>query len=297
MLNYNVLPDCKTRKEMINEICDKYNFVKHSFAGKSVCGRCIDVLHIGNTKNRVLYCAGFHGSEYLTILAVLKFFEECAEAMKYDTVVGHYKISDFLRIRGLTIVPCVNPDGVEIALNGSDSALKYKNLVDNVGADTKKWQANARGVDINHNFNAGWSELKKREISHNITHPSSTRFGGTRPESEPETRALTNLCRTTDFERAVALHSQGREIYCSFGKNTPVLSFRLASVFSQSSGYNIAFPEEIASGGGFKDWFIDRFKKPALTIEMGLGENPLPLSDFEKEYKLMLDMLCLGVVV
>ena len=118
MTDYNVMPDYQTRRKIINDICEKYSFVHHSFAGKSVCGRCIDVLHIGNTKNCVLYCAGFHGSEYLTVTAVLKFFEQCADAMENDSVVGRYKIRDFLREKGLTIVPCVNPDGVEIATNG-----------------------------------------------------------------------------------------------------------------------------------------------------------------------------------
>ena len=126
MPDYNVFPDYKTRKEIINELCDRYKFIKHCFAGKSVCGRGIDVLHIGNTKNRVLYCGGFHGSEYLTILALLKFFEECCEAMESDKTVGGCKIGNFLSIRGLTIVPCVNPDGTEIALHGSDAAFKYK---------------------------------------------------------------------------------------------------------------------------------------------------------------------------
>lgn len=297
MINYNVMPDYQTRKEMIKNLCEKYNFVKHFYAGKSVCGRCIDVLHIGNTKNRVLYCGGFHGAEYLTILALLKFFEECADAVHNDTYTDGYKIGDSLKIRGLTIVPCVNPDGTEIAINGSESANRYRPLVEKVCDDTKKWQANARGVDINHNFNAGWSSLKRRELSRNIKHPSSTRFGGNAPESEPETKALTRLCRTIDFERALALHSQGREIYCSYGKNTPVLSFRLASMFSEVSGYNIGFPEDIATGGGFKDWFIEKFRKPALTVEMGLGENPLPLDDFEEEYKIMRNILSLGVVV
>lgn len=296
MINYNVLPDNKSRKEIIGKLCKTYPFIKRSFAGKSVCGRSIDVLHIGNTKHRVLYCGGFHGSEYQTILALLKFIDECADSIKSNSEINGHNVGDFLKIRGLTVVPCVNPDGVEIALNGSDSALKYKDLVEEVSQNTDKWQANARGVDINHNFNAGWCELKKRELSRNIKKPAPTRFGGTCPESEPETKALTSLCKNTEFERALALHSQGREIYCSFGEHTPVLSFRLASVFSQASGYNIGFPEEIATGGGFKDWFIEKFRKPALTIEMGLGENPLPLSEFESEYKILRNILSLGIV-
>lgn len=106
---------------------------------------------------------------------------------------------EFLSIRGLTIVPCVNPDGTEIALHGSDAAFKYKPLVEKVCTDTYKWQANARGVDINHNFNAGWCRLKQLELKNNIKCPAPTRFGGNHPESEPETKALTTLCRNIDL--------------------------------------------------------------------------------------------------
>ena len=297
MTKYNFYPDYSTRNDIIKELCNRYDFIKYHQIGKSACGRKIESLHIGNSKNRVLYCGGFHGSEYQTILALLKFSEQCADAMEKETKLIGYEIGDFLKIRGITIVPCVNPDGVEIALNGDSSAMEYSDLVESLTDDFSTWQANARGVDINHNFNAGWCKLKKREIKKNINGPAPTRFGGKSPESEPETKALTNLCRQIDFERAIAFHSQGREIYCAFGKHTPVLSFRLASVFSQASGYNIAFPEDIATGGGFKDWFIEKFRRPALTIEMGLGKNPLPLSDFEKEYEILLKILCLGVVI
>ena len=40
MTDYNVMPDYQTRRKIINDICEKYSFVHHSFAGKSVCGRC-----------------------------------------------------------------------------------------------------------------------------------------------------------------------------------------------------------------------------------------------------------------
>ena len=40
-----------------------------------------------------------------------------------------------------------------------------------------------------------------------------------------------------------------------------------------------------AAYGGFKDWFIKKFRRPGFTVEIGLGENPLPLSDFDSIYK------------
>ncbi len=87
--------------------------------------------------------------------------------------------------------------------------------------------------------------------------------------------------------RVLALHSQGREIYWDFGQHTPRESLPLAQKMSVVSGYRVASPEPMATGGGFKDWFISRFHRCGFTVEMGLGQNPLPLRDFEAEYPLV----------
>ena len=227
--------------------------------GKSVCGRGILAVDIGCSRCRGLIVGGVHGTEYLTVLAALKFAEEYSA-----DPVG----------LPLTIVPCLNPDGTEIAL-------------------TKKiyWQANANGVDINHNFDAGWKDVKRRELALGITSPAPSRYGGETPKSEPETRAAVRLCERVGFERALALHSQGREIYWDYGKSTPKRCLSLAEKMAGVSGYRLSNPEPIASGGGFKDWFIERFCRCGFTVEMGLGKNPLPLSDFEAEYPRIRDIL------
>ena len=41
-----------------------------------------------------------------------------------------------------------------------------------------------------------------------------------------------------------------------------------------------------ASGfAGYKDWFIQNFRRPGYTIEAGSGTNPLPLSQFDEIYR------------
>ena len=41
-----------------------------------------------------------------------------------------------------------------------------------------------------------------------------------------------------------------------------------------------------ASGyAGYKDWFIQEYDRPGYTIEAGLGENPLPESQFDQIYE------------
>ena len=59
----------------------------------------------------------------------------------------------------------------------------------------------------------------------------------------------------------------------------------------------VADPEGLASHGGFKDWFIQEMGRPGFTLEMGKGENPLPLSDFEGIYEKAQEMLLLAALM
>ena len=65
----------------------------------------------------------------------------------------------------------------------------------------------------------------------------------------------------------------------------PPGSRSLAECFSRLSGY--AYEDTPYSSGfaGYKDWFIQQFRKPGYTIEVGSGENPLPLSQFDEIYR------------
>ena len=281
---YNAAPDAYLRAAAIKNLCEKYNFLRQNVIGRSLCGRNIHALTIGSRKNPVLYAATFHGAEWINTLFMLRFTEEVCAAYEAKSCPEGVDVHKALQRRGLTVIPCVNPDGVEIQLRGSRSCVKYKRLIDSVSDGADIWQANARGVDLNHNFNAGFRELKRLERANNITSPSPTRYGGERPFSEPETIALRNLCLTNRFSFAIAFHSQGREVYCAY-KNTPERSILLGETFASLSGYKIAVPEKLATGGGFKDWMIGYMRTPAITVETGKGKNPLPLSVFLPEYE------------
>ena len=123
--------------------------------------------------------------------------------------------------REIIIIPCVNPDGVELATGGKAegdmSAI-------NPSGDYSKWQANARGVDLNHNYDALWNESKALEKEYGITGPGATRYAGTFPLSEPETKALAEFTRNKNFEMVIAFHSQGKVIYHGFMGKEPPLS-------------------------------------------------------------------------
>lgn len=297
MKNFNFLPDFDSRKNAEEYLMKKYPFLSKQIVGKSLCDRPIYAYSIGETQNSTLYAGAFHGMEWLTSLVLIKFLDDCCNSYLNKQELMFFRIYDFLQISGLTVIPCVNPDGVEIQLKGSKGAGQYKRFVESVTSHTKKWQANAGGVDLNHNFNAGWKELKRLEIKNKITKPGPTRYGGKAPESQPETAGIVSFCKANNFNKAFAFHSQGREIYWDYGKNTPQKSLCMAGILADAAGYTVSKPLGLAVGGGFKDWFISYFKKPAFTVEIGLGENPLPLRDFEEEYKRLLPLLCLGIIL
>ena len=274
-----------TRNELKNHIKSNCFFVDVKPIGKSVLGRPIDCYTIGNSSKKILLCGAFHGMEWITASVLYKFIINICDSIINHKSLQNENLWQYFSQYSLAIIPCVNPDGVEISINGSKSAGRLQNYVEHLsGGDTLHWQSNAMGVDINHNFNADWRKLKAKEIAMGITSPSATRYGGEYPHSEPETKALVSYCRHNRIITAVALHTQGEEIYWHFGNNTPAISKQIAQNMAKLSSYTLSTPESIATGGGFKDWLIDKLHIPAFTVELGKGKNPLNLAELQPIY-------------
>ena len=282
------------RMKVIDKLCDKYPFLRRKVIGRSCAGKEITALKIGAAQKYCLIAAAFHGSERITSTVLLMFLEELCHSIQNETYIAGLKMPRALRGRGVIIVPCVNPDGCDISLLGAKGCGALSDTVAKLcNNDFKYWNANLRGVDINHNFDAGWQRLREAEKKSGIYGPSPRQFGGFRPESEPETVALTELCRTKAIGHAVALHSQGEVIYWNYGKTEPPRSRKMAEIMATSSGYALDVPTGLALGGGFKDWFISEIGRPAFTVELGLGKNPLPAETAYDIYLKVREMLTL----
>ena len=292
------LPDEAMVRHMMEQALKQYDFVRPMEVGHTVLERKIHGVTLGETDDMVLYVAGVHGSEWITTMVLLKFFTNLCAAYADGGELSGVEVRRALRGKGVAFIPCLNVDGVEIALHGAKAALTNRALVERLSrGDTAHWQANGRGVDLNHNFNAGWEILHQMEREQGIYGPAHRQYGGTHPESEPETAALTALCRRIPFRHAMALHSQGQEIYWEYGDRTPPKARLMAGVMAASSGYLAAQPEGLASHGGFKDWFIQEFGRPAFTVELGRGQNPLPASDLDPIYERVEEMLLLTTLL
>ena len=286
--------DSVERTKAVDALCQTYPFIKKSVIGRSCGGRDIPAYQIGAGEESCLLAAAFHGSEHITATVLLMFLEEFAEALVKKQTLAGYHIGRAVRQRSVLFIPCVNPDGCDISLCGKTACgNRAREIAKQCQNDFTHWNANLRGVDINHNFSAGWQELHQKEMDAGIYGPGPTRYGGPHPESEPECRALTELCGKRRIRHVVALHSQGEVIYYRYGEHTPIRAKRMAELFATASGYSIEEPEKLATGGGFKDWFIETFHRPGFTLELGKGRNPLPPQTARDIYEKAKEMLTL----
>lgn len=294
------------REYSINEVIniiygfgETFPFLDVFQIGKSVLGRPILAVRIGSRDECVLYAAGFHGSERLTTLCNLMFIEDFCTALRDNTDFSISNARNALCNKSIIVIPCVNPDGYEISLNGAATAGASANKITRINGnnDIRYWNANANGVDINHNFDAGFERMKEIERAAGITGPAPRRYGGEAPESEPETQSLVTLVNQYNVVEVLAWHSQGEEIYWQFGENTPEKGYRLAQLFSTASGYSVANPAETAAYAGFKDWYIETTGNPGFTIEIGKGMNPLSPTQLYGIYDNLKELMLISIAL
>lgn len=291
-------PDAKTTRQLILEMHGLYPFLTVSELGKSVIGRPIYALQLGEPRERVLYAGGFRGQEWMTGLLLLKFIHSLCHALDTGGRIAGIDVRRALLGRGLLFVPCINPDGVEIALHGASAANELcESVLDACEGDPSRWQANARGVDLTHNFDAGWYILRQLEHTLGNDSPGPEQFGGDRPESEPETKLLVSLCKTVRFRHAMVFHNFGEEILWQYGSYTPERSQLMMKILAVTSGYSPIPGGDPLEHASFKDWFIEEFHRPAFSI--GIGKNPSTMSapDLFPLYQRLEEMLMLSAIM
>lgn len=284
--------------EIIRTLCERYEFLQRFSVGKSVAGRDIPAVKFSSGESYTLFAAAFHGSEHITSNICLMLLEDLAAAYENRTSIEGINIRKALEGRGIIFLPRVNPDGCEISIFGSVCAgNRAGEITKQCGGDFSHWNANLRGVDINHNFDADFAAVKEAELKAGIYAAGPSKFGGTRPESEPETAALVSLCEEENIHHVCALHTQGEVIYWGYKDHCLSRCRQMAQILAATSGYALDVPQGTAAGGGFKDWFVSRFDRPGFTLEMGRGSNPLPIDRALEIYLKAREMLTVCAIL
>ncbi len=273
----------------------RYPFIGYGSAGTSVLGRQLYYIRLGTGPNEVFFNGAHHSLEWITAPLLMKFAEDFLKGLVLDRPIRGFNTRRIWETSSIYILPMVNPDGVDLVLNGlSPDNPYYSRLIrwNNNSTDfSRTWQANIRGVDLNHNYNAAWELSKAAEAQYGITGPGPTRYSGPYPESEPETRTVADFTRAHNFRLVLAYHSQGEIIYWNFMNLATEEARIIGETLAADSGYTLDTATGIASYAGYKDWFIQEYRRPGYTVEVGRGQNPLPISQFDKIYSDNLTLL------
>ncbi len=152
-------------------------------------------------------------------------------------------------------------------------------------------------MDLNLQFPAGWNQAREIKYEQGFTSPAPRDYVGSSPLIAPEAISVYNFTRMRNFRLVLAFHTQGEVIYWQFQNYLPPASYYIGERFAASSGYSLEETPYNSSFAGFKDWFIQAYNRPGFTIEVGLGENPLPISQFSEIYNNIIGILVLGLVL
>ncbi len=286
----------------LKKLMEKYPFIRSEVLGSTAFQRPISTLVIGNGPRKVLFTASHHANEWITSLVLLKYAEDLAQAISEEGEIYGQDALALSEAVTIYMVPMVNPDGVDLvtgAIGPGDIqydrarkiALKYPSIPFPEG-----WKANLLGVDLNLNYPAGWLMAREIKYAQGYVSPAPRDYVGRAPLNQLETQALSSFTEYLEPELVLALHSQGQEIYWNF-RDIPVPGAEeLGQQMAKASGYTLAQVPYMSGFAGYKDWFIQEYRKPGYTVEVGLGDNPLPLSQFDRIYENNLGLLTVAAL-
>lgn len=299
----NIAYNSTILSQNLAELLQTYPFLNLQVVSQSRLGRPIYALRLGRGQKKVFYSASFHANEWITSTILMKFIEDYCVAYTNHTTLYNQSIRNLFNNTSIYIMPMVNPDGVDLVTGyfqtNSDIYTNAQAIANQYPAIPfpSGWKANIRGVDLNLQYPAGWENAREIKFGQGYTTFAPRDFVGEGPLTEPEALAVYNFTLAHDFRLVIAYHTQGQEIYWQFQDFNPPNARQIGERFARASGYTLADTPYASSFAGYKDWFIQTYGRPGYTIEAGIGENPLPISQFNEIYQDNIGILVLGAIV
>lgn len=287
----------KNTQREIESLLRTYPFMRSERLATTAFGRPISTLVVGNGPRKVIYSAAFHANEWITTLILLTFARQFGEAIVSGGEIAGQNARELKDKVTIYMVPLVNPDGVDlvtgaISPDSPEYALATALSENYPGIPFPSgWKANLLGVDLNLQFPAGWMQAREIKFMQGFTRPGPRDYVGRAPLDQVESRAMEGYTQVIDPALVLAFHSQGEEIYWQFDDIFVPGARELGERLAQVSGYTLADTPFASSFAGYKDWFIKTYRRPGYTIEVGRGENPLPIEQFPEIYQANLPLL------
>lgn len=160
------------------------------------------ILGRADAGEKIFLFGAIHGREYMTSQLLMEQTAEFLTKLYREETYKGYSYKELLEGKAVYVVPMANPDGVTISQQGP-RGLRDPQLQKQVwkigereggrmpcGPYYRRWKANARGVDLNRNFQAFWEEY------HDLKgQPSREGYKGQAPEDQEESKVLAELTR------------------------------------------------------------------------------------------------------
>ena len=253
--------------EILNIKNSNYNIVSIDKIGVSIKNKPILSLKLGRGCIKIFINGTHHAREAITTILILDQIKYIIDLYKENMSINDICVSNILNKITFIFVPLVNPDGADLVLNGNEYY--------------KSWKANSRGVDLNRNYPT------KNPDTDTVLIPGFKGYSGISSFSEPETKALKYLNEKYLFDGSISYHSSGEEIYWQFNQLNEVRDFNVANEISKETKYKLLYEDKPNVGSGYKDWFIENYQKPSLTIEVSpyVGERKVPIENYHKIFE------------
>lgn len=297
IVNTTVPITSQSVSDTIDRLLQAYPSFRSENLGTTAFQRPIRTLVLGNGPRKVLYTAAHHANEWITALILLKFAEDFGDALQINGQIGGMDAQTLNDAVTIYMVPLVNPDGVDLVNGAIEVGDIQFDLAQRISQDYPSipfpdgWKANLLGTDLNLNYPAGWLQAREIKFSQGFDSPAPRDYVGRAPFNQLETQILSGYTEAVDPALVLAFHTQGQEIYWQFGNIEVPGAQELGEELARVSGYRLAEVPYNSAFAGYKDWFIQQFRRPGYTIEAGLGENPLPVSQFPEIYTQNLPIL------
>ena len=226
--------------------------------GKTVLGKPLNAVFVGNSENRIACIGAVHAGESgpEILLSVLRRILE-SDPHAFDKC-------------GIAVMPVVNADMREKMVMG-DPWYNRLNFV---------------GVDLNRNFDASW-ELVDTSYNLSSDDPRSPNYRGPKPNSEPETRAVIRFMEEASPKAAFSYHymssitgdrllasqiAAGDEAYrklCDGISREYSDAFRDGMNEAHASNAKTVFA---CTGGSFASYVYKKFGIPAFDLETSVTD-------------------------
>ncbi len=217
--------------------------------GKSVEGREIEAFTYGNGAAHLLFVGGIHGG------------------YEWNSVILAYRFIDYLEANPnaipeqitVTVIPSANPDGAYRVIQKEGRFTVSDVPIAEQAPGTGRF--NARGVDLNRNFDCKW---KPKSTWRNVIVSA-----GTKAFSEPETVAIRDFVLERTPDGVIFWHSQANAVYasqCEYGILPKTLD--MVNAYARSAGYGAFTSFDQYEISGDADGWLASINIPAISVEL-----------------------------